>query len=209
MRHRVARARVSIARVMRWVACLAVVFAGARHDAAPLSALAAALAGLVLGYDLIAFLVPRAVRRPWRVGLVGNRPMPFRAAMTAEQFARFEAALHAGGFRLESVLFLQSAFRSLCDSPPPPDQPDRAVDGHPGLHHITAAELCAALAAHAAARAGGPAAAAALLSCLGLRRGEDVGALVFTMIDFGLVRRRPDDSPDDFRGRTILPSRLA
>jgi uncharacterized repeat protein (TIGR04138 family) len=205
MRDGVSRARVSIARVMRWVACLAVVFAGARPDAPPLLALAAVLAGIFLGYDLTVFFFHNILDlRPMRIVLVGNRRTLLRTAMSAEELSRFEDTLHAGGFRLESALFLHSAFQALCDTPPLPGQDERVVEGSPGQHHITAAELCASLPSHAASLSGGTSHSASLLSSLGLRRGEDVGTLVFLMIDFGLVKRRPDDSLDDFRGMTLL-----
>lgn len=202
MRDGSTRARFSIARIMLWVAGVAVVFAGLRPGVPALVSLAAVLAATAVCLDVAFTFLPRTPAL--RVLLVGRRRMFLSTAMTAEELSRFEAALHAAGFRLESVLFLQSAFQSLCDSPPAPGQEDRAVAGRPGAHHITAAELCASLPSHAATLAGRKALAASLLSSLGLHRGEDVGRLVFTMIDFGLVQRRPDDSHDDFRGLVLL-----
>ncbi|MDG2422903.1 MAG: hypothetical protein P8M22_02870 [Phycisphaerales bacterium] len=72
-------------------------------------------------------------------------------------------------------------------------------DSLPDLdRHVTGQELCLGLKNYAVDQWGMM--APVVLECWGIRSSEDFGRIVFAMIDAGLMSRRPDDAPEDFRG---------
>jgi uncharacterized repeat protein (TIGR04138 family) len=64
--------------------------------------------------------------------------------------------------------------------------------------HVTGRELCEGLAAFALGQFGRL--ARTVLTSWGLRRTEDIGEVVFNMVEEGLLRKTDEDSRDDFAG---------
>ena len=75
--------------------------------------------------------------------------------------------------------------------------------------HVGACEICDAVREYARAYFNDEAEALDLLHEWGVRRSDDVGHIVFGMVRRGLMRARPDDSPDDFSGLFTLENLFA
>lgn len=74
----------------------------------------------------------------------------------------------------------------------------------PERRHVSAAELLEGIRKFAVRSYG--AVAANVLASWGLRREDDVGTVVYLMIEVGLLRGSEEDSPEDFRtGRALMP----
>ncbi len=67
--------------------------------------------------------------------------------------------------------------------------------------HISGAELLEALCELAARRFG--MLAARVMDLWGIRRSEDVGHIVFRLVEAGLLSKQPQDSMADFEGRDL------
>jgi uncharacterized repeat protein (TIGR04138 family) len=65
--------------------------------------------------------------------------------------------------------------------------------------HISGQELCLGLRDHALERYG--VMAHTLLTRWGLHRTDDFGAIVFQLVDAGVLGKTEDDSPEDFAGQ--------
>jgi uncharacterized repeat protein (TIGR04138 family) len=114
---------------------------------------------------------------------------------------RAEAAVPAAGSPVEAMVFLRRAlwYADLMavtrrDGAAMADQDDWVG------REISAADLCRAVAAIAPASLGGRAAAVETLCRWGIRRGEDVGRVVYAMVQAGLLQPSGRDTPDDFAG---------
>ncbi|MEA2735715.1 MAG: hypothetical protein QOE14_2166 [Humisphaera sp.] len=68
----------------------------------------------------------------------------------------------------------------------------------------SAADICDALRDYARYSLGGPAAATLKLAEWNIRRSEDVGAIVFRLVDLKIMRAEPDDGPEKFAGLFTL-----
>lgn len=68
--------------------------------------------------------------------------------------------------------------------------------GEPG--HVTGKELCEGLAAYGLQQFGRL--ARPVLQSWGIRTSEDIGEIVFNMVDVGLLRKTDEDSREDFAG---------
>ncbi len=68
--------------------------------------------------------------------------------------------------------------------------------GEPG--HVTGRELCEGLAEYALQQFGRL--ARPVLESWGVRRSEDIGEIVFNMVDVGLLRKTDEDRREDFAG---------
>lgn len=64
--------------------------------------------------------------------------------------------------------------------------------------HVSGPELLEGIVAYATATYG--AMSVAVLESWGIREGEDVGAMVFNLIDAGAFGKSEEDSPEDFHG---------
>ena len=64
--------------------------------------------------------------------------------------------------------------------------------------HVTGRELCEGLCEYALAQFGRL--ARMVLEHWGVRRSEDVGEIVFNMVEVGLLRKREEDRREDFAG---------
>jgi len=64
--------------------------------------------------------------------------------------------------------------------------------------HVTGRELCEGLCDFALAQFGRL--ARTVLDHWGVRRSEDVGEIVFNMVEVGLLKKREEDTRDDFAG---------
>ncbi len=64
--------------------------------------------------------------------------------------------------------------------------------------HVSGSELLEGLVGYAVSKYGPM--AVAVLEAWGIREGEDVGAMVFNLIEVGAFGKSEEDSPDDFRG---------
>lgn len=72
--------------------------------------------------------------------------------------------------------------------------------------HVSGPELLEGLVAHAVEKFGPM--AVAVLESWGIREGEDVGTMVFNLIDAGAFGKSEEDSPSDFRGVMNLQEAL-
>lgn len=72
--------------------------------------------------------------------------------------------------------------------------------------HVSGPELLDGVVEHALAKFGPM--AAAVLDSWGISKGEDIGAIVFNLIDAGAFGRSEEDSPSDFCGVMILQDEL-
>lgn len=72
--------------------------------------------------------------------------------------------------------------------------------------HVTGRELCQGLCEHALGQFG--LLARTVLDNWGVRRSEDVGEIVFNMVEEGLLRKTDEDSRDDFAGVLDFPQAL-
>ncbi|HRQ87388.1 MAG TPA: hypothetical protein PLA50_01230 [Bacteroidia bacterium] len=72
--------------------------------------------------------------------------------------------------------------------------------------HVSGPELLHGLVEHAIAKFGSM--AVAVLESWGIRTGEDVGAMVFNLIDAGAFGKSDEDSPADFSGVLDLQQSL-
>jgi uncharacterized repeat protein (TIGR04138 family) len=197
---------------MRWIVYLAVSLAALRPGGSPLLLPIAPLCWMVLAYDLTHAFFPQFFRvQPLHVFLVGDRMgrhiesnavLPW---MSVEELSHYERIFSEAGFSLDAALFILSALRTLNDGPPPKGDGHRASEVVPDAHHVTAAELCAALQGHAASLVGDEARIPAYLGSRGLRRGEDVGSVVMKLVDVGWIGRLQNETFEDFCGLTIDP----
>lgn len=72
--------------------------------------------------------------------------------------------------------------------------------------HVSGPELLRGLVDHARAKFGPM--AVAVLESWGIREGDDVGAMVFNLIEAGAFGKSEEDSPSDFRGVMCLRDEL-
>ena len=197
---------------MRWIVYVAVSLAVLRPGASPLLLPIAPFCWTLLVYDLAHALFPQLFRvQPLHVFLVGDRMgrniesnavLPW---MCVEELSHYERIFSEAGFSLDAALFILSALRTLSEGPPPKGEEHRASRVVPDSHHVTAAELCAAVQGHAASLVGDEARISAYLGSLGLRCGEDVGRVVMKLVDIGWIGRLQDETFEDFCGLTIDP----
>lgn len=97
-----------------------------------------------------------------------------------------------GRYRREAYGFVVAALEAVVCALPA----DRRAD--PQRRHLSGQELLRGVAA-LARREFGPL-APAVFEEWGLRTGEDVGAIVFQLVERGQLSARPEDSAEDFRG---------
>jgi uncharacterized repeat protein (TIGR04138 family) len=72
--------------------------------------------------------------------------------------------------------------------------------------HLTAAQVCELIRNSAVAQCGSEPAARRMLSdLLGLAHGEQIGAILFALVDADMLQASPDDSPDDFDSLPLWP----
>jgi uncharacterized repeat protein (TIGR04138 family) len=197
---------------MRWIVYVAVSLAVLRPATPPFLLPIAPLCWMLLVYELTHALFPLFFRmQPLHVFLVGDRMgrntesnavLPW---MDVEELSDYERVFSEAGFSLDAALFILSALRTLNQGPPPKGEGHRASKVVPDAHHVTAAELCAAVQGHAASLVGNQARVSAYLGSLGLRRGEDVGRVVMKLVDIGWIGRLQDEKLEDFCGLTIDP----
>jgi uncharacterized repeat protein (TIGR04138 family) len=76
----------------------------------------------------------------------------------------------------------------------------------PERRHLSGQELLAGVIAFAVGEFGPL--AATVFREWGVKRGEDVGAIVFQLVEDGLLSARPEDTLDDFLGVPDLPAAL-
>ena len=80
-----------------------------------------------------------------------------------------------------------------------------AVSLLPERRHVTAAELLDGIRDFAVKKFG--AVAALVLADWGIKKEDDAGAVVYLMIEAGLLRASEDDSPEEFKtGNPLFPS---
>ena len=95
----------------------------------------------------------------------------------------------ASGYPIDAVLFVKDV---LAQTPARPRSD--------GRQHATAQDVCHAFLAYAEAYFNDSSEAADLLTQWKLHRSEDVGRIVWSMVDAGVVQASPDDAPEDFNG---------
>jgi uncharacterized repeat protein (TIGR04138 family) len=107
------------------------------------------------------------------------------------------------GYPVDAVFFVLSALGASLRQPDR-GQERRPADGHGGERNVPARELCRFVPEQALFMFGTPAWASRILSAWGLRKGEDVGAIVMACVEAGWMKAAPGESVDDFRGIDLL-----
>ena len=116
---------------------------------------------------------------------------------------QYAGPMAASGYPLDAFLIAHDAVRLT--------QTDggwlgRILGGRP--RHASAAELADAFAHLCRTYFNDPAEARELLAEWHLSTSEDLGRVVYAMVDAGLLTTRPGDHPDDFAGRYTLETLL-
>lgn len=91
---------------------------------------------------------------------------------------------------VDAFLFLIDAMKRVAAALPGGDQ----------VHHVNARQVCGAVRDYAVEQAGDAQAALVLLADLGIQRSEEIGALVYAVIEVGIFAASESDTPDDFDG---------
>jgi uncharacterized repeat protein (TIGR04138 family) len=116
----------------------------------------------------------------------------------------YTAIAQQAGCEVDAILFILDAFEFA-----------RALHGRLSLsadrakQHITARDLCDAVAGHARRYFNDPDEARELLAEWGIRRSEDVGRIIFTMVDAGRLAAQEGESASDFDGLFTLDTLFA
>jgi len=100
--------------------------------------------------------------------------------------ARLEARAREGRYALAAYDFV---LRGL----------DHTLKSLPELRHVSGQELVHGIERFAKAEFGPM--AKHVLNTWGIRRTDDFGAIVFELVEQGVLRKTPDDSPEDFADR--------
>ena len=108
---------------------------------------------------------------------------------------RCEQVASTIGYPVDAVMFVYAAIGPAGKSAPRPAE---------GQAHATARHVCDAVRAHALWYFNDKAEALDLLAEWKIRRSEDVGRIVFGMVDAGMVTTSPEDSPARFAGLFVL-----
>jgi uncharacterized repeat protein (TIGR04138 family) len=101
-----------------------------------------------------------------------------------------------GRFRREAYGFLMAALGSTVQRLPA----ERLAD--PTRRHLSGGELLIGLVTLAAAEFGPL--APMVFKEWGIEHGEDIGAMVFQLVESGQLSARPEDTLDDFRGYDLM-----
>ena len=112
-----------------------------------------------------------------------------QAAAVADMGARLWRAVKGSGYPVEAFSFVIGALRYAFRARP---------DG------VDARDVCQAVREYAAVRLGGTSGAIARLAEWNIRRSEDVGRIIFRMVDTGRIQASPGDSPEQFEGLFTL-----
>ncbi len=107
---------------------------------------------------------------------------------------------HDPRYAREAYGFLMAALARTVDRLPPARRAD------PERRHLSGPELVAGM-LELAREEFGPI-AAAVFEEWGLARSEDVGAMVFQLVEAGQLSARPEDRREDFAGGGSLPAAL-
>lgn len=102
--------------------------------------------------------------------------------------------VHAGPFPPQAFVFVQDGLRHTVESLQGLGQ----LEPVEGERHVSGAELSLGLRDYAIREYG--LLARLVLESWGIRRTEDFGAIVFAMVEAGLMRKSPDDRREDFEG---------
>jgi uncharacterized repeat protein (TIGR04138 family) len=165
-------------------------FAPTFADRAALAATRAGMAtaqGVALLYDFDYLLKPGRVVRSGPLAFVGS--FAFVKTKPNADLSPLVPVAERTGYSLAAVTHVITTLERLAEA-------DRKAGG-PG--HVGARELCTAL-----VRGGAP--AERILREFGLCRSEDVGRLIFGMIEAKLFRPGPGESEADFAGLYGLPA---
>jgi uncharacterized repeat protein (TIGR04138 family) len=84
----------------------------------------------------------------------------------------------------------------------------KSLGGDP-TQHLTARDFCLKIRDYAVERAGSPDRGLGLLRDMGFTTSEDIGQIVFGLVDVGLMQACPQDRPEDFRGLFTIEELLA
>lgn len=203
------RPRLSIARAMRLIVYLAVALGVVQGHPSLLLYTMAFVCWMLIAYELAHILFPDVFSTvPLRSALGDlNRPMVLPNAVTPwmslGELSRGERELADAGLSFEAAMFILSTLKIITVGPTPKGEEHRASKILADRHHVTAAELCAAVQRQATFLAGDEAGASALLHSLGLRTGEDVGHVVMKLVEMGWMQRLESETFEDFCGLTI------
>jgi len=110
---------------------------------------------------------------------------------------RFLPAAALAGCSVDGVMFVADAVRAAVSMA-------TRRNGH--LTHVDAREVCEGFRAHACWYFNDPTEAKELLAEWGVHSSEDVGRIVFALVQTGLLTSRPEDDPKDFNGLFTLDS---
>jgi uncharacterized repeat protein (TIGR04138 family) len=106
-------------------------------------------------------------------------------------------------YPIDAVFFILSALYAVARRQLAAEPMGRHGDLHGGVRNVTAQELCRFIPEHAASMFGGATRASEVLSALGLRTSEDVGAIIRGYVDAGWLKPSPASGDDDYTGIDI------
>jgi uncharacterized repeat protein (TIGR04138 family) len=101
----------------------------------------------------------------------------------------------AAGVSIDGLLFVNDAMNFL-----PPDRRNGPDLGDAAGRHLTASDVCTAVREYAQAYFNNPEEARKALDQWGVRTSEDVGAIIFALVDAKFLQALPDDKPEAFNG---------
>jgi uncharacterized repeat protein (TIGR04138 family) len=107
----------------------------------------------------------------------------------------YAQAAEAAGVPIDGLMFVQDAMQFL-----PPDRRNGPDLGDAAGRHLTASDVCAAVREYAQAYFNNPQEARKALDLWHVRTSEEVGAIIFALVDAKFLQIAPDDTPEAFKG---------
>jgi uncharacterized repeat protein (TIGR04138 family) len=153
------------------------------------------------GYNLRAMPTssncPECGQRVVRTWDAARRGMLANHLQTAKDIMRdwYAECAEASGIPADGLFFVNDAIRFL----PVHRRTGPDMGDHAG-RHLTAADVCAAVREYANVYFNNPNDAREALEQWQLRTSEDVGAIVFALVDAKFLAATPDDTRDSFKG---------
>ncbi len=136
----------------------------------------------------------QSVRRTWDAA---KRGMHANFLQTAKDIIRdwYVEAAEAVGVPVDGLFFVHDAIRFMpVNRRTGPDQGD--AEGR----HMTAADVCTAVREYANVYFNNPNAARKALEQWHVRSSEEVGTIIFALVEWKFLKASPEDTPESFKG---------
>ncbi len=127
------------------------------------------------------------------VAEAASTPQPFESAMDVTPLDASALLIEKSDYPIDAFAFVQEGLRHTVETL------ERNGEGLESPNrHVSGRELCIGLREYAINEYG--MLARVVLERWGIKRTDDFGAIVFAMVEAGLMRASEEDSADDFRG---------